>query len=981
MKGIIKLFPVALAVVALASCSNDEFENTGTDFSNVKNGMVVTLENSDVTRAGVAKLDKVRSIVWELKDTMRLYDPEKLAYDWYVMDDANSVGKEEAVFTPKGSKVTPVVDESIVLFPNSQIYAYSNGDKPDETRVTMSIPSKFNYAQFAAEVEAGETTGAHSVLPLWGPVKNYVEADKRVDVRMYYLTAALELDLNVIPASTDLIKITTNHPATATAGVTPTAGGAEPLTGLFDAVLTKNASGKYDEASSFNVVQLKKNSGFTNGCEIDIEIPYGSIARYGNAKFYVPIIAQEYTSILIQAYDEDNHTIATWAKELKAKDGKIAAKRGLYLATSGEFQATTAVNSWEAIGLALSRYTSDVELKCTGNLTSSASDYTLEIPENMADKNVTLILEGTIDNSAKTVAVKGTAKSLTIVLNSDDAAKHSFDFETTNTDVTLQGKYGAITTKKDAFGAAKTLTLEGTASAATTVATVTSNEGKVTVNGDYATVTTLTMSADNAADVTITNTKASSTPVGALTINKGNKVIVTGVARELKADGTEKTAPKTATITTLTVVAKEASIELSDAVITKLNNDFNDDAKKATTVTATGISTIGEVTATTVANKAKAQAATKITSTWDGLSKVASTATGEIYTAPQLANLLEAGITANQTLYADIDLDNKDWKGIAATTTSAITFAGNGHKISKIALKNSTKTQDGLGFFKTVTGANTLTVNNLTLNGVKAQFTSYATTGDKEFNVTNIGGLVGKAGTAVVATDVTVSLAGDYFGYAVASKSRAAGIGGLIGSSAAATLNGVTVTGNAINGYYNLGGLIGTASGAVVVAKAEGASCLPVATADKKSSVDIKAFNVTFDSKADVEDNEEPADADMNYGKIALGVGSLTNDAAATITKSQATAVTALNVVGTNVASLLKITDTTGGTVKVYSFNRGQQWIGFSGYAASGYTNTVPTAAKAWGTVKVLTDAEWSVPALGKAPEAADDYYLYYFTR
>lgn len=977
MKGIIKLFPVALAVVALASCSNDEFENTGTDFSNVKNGMVVTLENSDVTRAGVAKLDKVRSIVWELKDTMRLYDPEKLAYDWYVMDDANSVGKEEAVFTPKGSKVTPVVDESIVLFPNNQVYAYSNGDKPDETRVTMSIPSKFNYAQFAAEVAAGETTGAHSVLPLWGPVKNYVEADKRVDVRMYYLTAALELDLNVIPASTDLIKITTNHPATATAGVTPTAGTSEPLTGLFDAVLTKNASGKYDEASSFNVVQLKKNSGFTNGCEIDIEIPYGSIARYGNAKFYVPIIAQEYTSILIQAYDEDNHTTATWAKELKAKDGKITAKRGQYLATSGEFQATTAVNSWEAIGLALSRYTSDVELKCTGNLTSDANDYTLEIPENMADKNVTLILEGVIDNSAKTVAVKGTAKSLTIVLNSDDATKHSFDFETTNTDVTLQGKYGTITTKKAAFGAAKTLTLEGTASAATTVATVTSNEGKVTVNGDYATVTTLTMSADNAADVTITNTAVQTTPVGTLTINKGNKVIVTGVARELNANGTEKTAPKTATITTLTVAAKEASIELSDAVITKLNNDFNDDAKKATTVTATGISTIGEVTATTVADKAKAQAATKITSTWDGLSKVAS-ASGDIYTAAQLAKLLDAPITANQTLYADIDLDDKDWTGIAAN--AELTFAGNGHKISNIALKNSSKTQDGLGFFKTV-ATGKLTVNNLTLEGVKAQFTSYATTGDKEFNVTNIGGLVGKATAEVAATDVTVSLAGDYFGYAVASKSRAAGIGGLIGSSAAATLNGVTVTGKAINGYYNLGGLIGTASGAVVVAKAAGTSCLPVATADKKSSVDIKAFNVTFDSKADVATGEEPADADMNYGKIALGVGSLTGGVDATIAKTEATAVTALNVVGTNVASLLKITDTTGGTVKVYSFNRGQQWIGFSGYAASGYNNTVPTAAKAWGTVKVLTDAAWTVPALGKAPEAADDLYLYYFTR
>lgn len=129
----------------------------------------------------------------------------------------------------------------------------------------------------------------------------------------------------------------------------------------------------------------------------------------------------------------------------------------------------------------------------------------------------------------------------------------------------------------------------------------------------------------------------------------------------------------------------------------------------------------------------------KLTSTWDGVSRVASNS-GNIYTAAQLANLqsvqaptdansknLPTTVSVNTTLYTDIDLANNGWLGMVIKDVS---FDGGNHTISNLNMSEFILNQQQttftpsacIGLFAAVysssTSAGAVTIKNITLDNV-----------------------------------------------------------------------------------------------------------------------------------------------------------------------------------------------------------------------------------------------------------------------
>lgn len=207
-------------------------------------------------------------------------------------------------------------------------------------------------------------------------------------------------------------------------------------------------------------------------------------------------------------------------------------------------------------------------------------------------------------------------------------------------------------------------------------------------------------------------------------------------------------------------------------------------------------------------------------SKWNG-KKIGSTFAGNYaldvtnkaaWTATQVGQQLETA--ASFQLRSNIDLDNKDWKGVN-TGTAAYDINGLGHTISNVNLVGNNKETSTMAGF-VYNAADALTANDLTLNGVKT--TIKAVSGAE---LKGVGGFVGVADAAVTLERVSIKLATGYFGSMDGTKNiKSYGIGGAIGiANDAATLKGVTVDASdaILSGYYGLGGFIGIAANTVDV--------------------------------------------------------------------------------------------------------------------------------------------------------------------
>lgn len=218
MKNFVKFIPVALGLLTLASCSNDELlGEKGFDASQLKEGeMLVEFEEASeygdaFTRSYTDRTMKKHR--WtETEDQLKVYGQDFGAYDLYAFSWKTDQGATTGVFKRQHMK-SNIGTPKWALFPlkNVKRGTWTMGDNHNSvTDVTMTLPEFVTYgaAYDAPNYQSGDDLDPYYLdeLPRFGEVGD-VQNGEALHTNMKYMTAVLRLQLAGIPTYATGVKI------------------------------------------------------------------------------------------------------------------------------------------------------------------------------------------------------------------------------------------------------------------------------------------------------------------------------------------------------------------------------------------------------------------------------------------------------------------------------------------------------------------------------------------------------------------------------------------------------------------------------------------------------------------------------------------------------------------------------------------------------------------------------------------------------
>lgn len=206
MKDFLKISSVALALVALASCSNDDLLTSQSIHGvNGKNTLDVTVEplkeNGLSTRAMSA--GNAVSITWTESDKIKVYDSQLHIWDGYQFDGTSAFtlftdqDLETAMYAlypfGQGAKGAGIDDD----LTNGGVIS-TNWSKGGSTTATMQIPATLVYD------ENTEDNTYWCSLPMWGTVES---TEGKLKTHLEWMTTILRIKLAHVLGNADFIEI------------------------------------------------------------------------------------------------------------------------------------------------------------------------------------------------------------------------------------------------------------------------------------------------------------------------------------------------------------------------------------------------------------------------------------------------------------------------------------------------------------------------------------------------------------------------------------------------------------------------------------------------------------------------------------------------------------------------------------------------------------------------------------------------------
>lgn len=818
MKSILKFLPVALGVLTLASCSNEDFFGSGTQ----KNGkeLIPTVENLVNADGGTTRSAWTAggsyNVSWQEGDQFRVYDEAVQAYD---------------IFSRKAAGITIDGDADVeahkyALFPGNKV-SYAGWDKTNGVSAVMLMEPTLSYDGTEdakkATFPSGEKMVYTSNLPMWGPVAN--ETSENLEVPLNYLTSVL--DVCVYQNATKKIRVVAFKDNTALGTGTVDANGVPATDGAATGALTNlaNEAGKETPLSGYFFAQLKDGGQLVK----DMTQPGEMKAKYGytleidvantgdEAHVLIPIIPATYKYLSVQYLVPQGTTTHTncWV-ELKGYTN-TEIKRGQVRMTGleiGTAPTPAQVSSLKELSDLLNNaaVTNDmvlnVKIEEGKTLATSEAWNKIELPA----KNLTVNIEGAINNSEPhaplNIVSNATAGTQKITLNVKGGISGTENI-IINTDraLTLAGTAACSDENQNTIKKSGTGTLtyglgEYDSFSTAMVTEVAAGAGKLTIDSPDGTIGKV-KNIDAAVEVTSGTVASIESTTGSVTVQKDAEVtsVTTGAAAAVAINASvenvttasttvSSTATTPVTIGTLTLknnAAATLTLTASAEKLLKVTNLVA--AKGATGTAAVTVSSTGKVAIINVTENDDATGFTFNASKL-GLSAAKDKTTeinskGEIYTAGQLA-----GVTTGKSykLMVAIDADSKDWTGVNINGD----FDGNGKTISN--LKKA-------GLFNTISGG---TIKNFTISTVE----------NSNDNNPTKGALANEATGTVTIKGVTIT--GAVVGKATGATNKQIDLGGLIGkTNGTITLEDNQVTAS-VNGFGNMGGYIGNVAGGTV---------------------------------------------------------------------------------------------------------------------------------------------------------------------
>lgn len=706
---------------------------------------------------------------------------------------------------------------------------------------------------------------------------------------------------------------------------------ATPMSGWFQANLyadpAKAAESKIQPVSD-NTGAINTE---INKPEITVNVPAQSMeASYDNVVF-VPIVSQLYELLVIEYQNANDEWIFLGARQNATPTGSVA---GMKVTTVMEREAATLIDLQKIINeaAALGRdITVNVAFTTSGGIVVSnsqdAGTYKLTLPANLT-KEVTLnisengnnyiknaaddtkTLEIVSDGATGKLALNGIKYIVPVDLNVGETTLALSSTTLTRNVNVLSAKalqLGNVTLDMVAdqtlnFGDTPLL-INGKVENSTSGVKVTAIEtegdvevteeadvqvgitaANVTVNGVCSnTNTTITASGD-----VVVNEKGSVQTIkaeGDVTINKGKvwrnitaggNVTIKNVATTFGSysgvvtmTGENKTIEfdaKGATIKKL-VLDAATTVTLKNGIITEITAN---EGAETSTVYSEGSSSIGDITGEVASVKSKWTEGTEPTGSTDG------SGTNKIYTVANLLSFKEnapfSKITGAIVMADELDFDNNAWDGIDAKTplnTDGFSFTG-GLEDKTPVIKNVKLT--GKGFINGSADGNkrleTLTVKNLQFENI---YFATPESEDDDITVTNGHGLLmGTLSMKEPHKTATIENIVIKQG-AVKGDDEAFDLGGLIGvvEIGTVTITKTSVTAE-IEGYYNLGGIIGRAGRIDGATKNRAEATVTFGNEYNVSADGVKAPGTTIKVVREMDD-----DGEVYAGRVALAVGVL----------------------------------------------------------------------------------------------------------
>ena len=979
MKNLFKLTTAALALVAFASCSNEDLFGDGQKLN--KDGIKVEVEdlidaNTTLTRSAYTPTEvggkKQGQLSWNTWDVIRVTDATMVKYDKYKFDGSAFVFDKVATGRDKAYLTEP------------KYASYPDATMRWENTLMQSI-GEYTINPNYTWNENWEVDGAFTAeIPLWGTVEK--DDTYGISTKLQYLTAVLRINLDNIPGNATNVRVTgwKNLAGTQPAPMATDEDGANP--GFFQAIYATDD--ELDENAT-----LAPIDGMDYKNYIDVNV---SRATKSKSYIFLPLIVQKYQLLTI-SYSNDNGATYTKFKDIKGLDAK---RRTWYNFTPSEGFKVAGTHPSDITVVLEEKKSETEEIKIeTGNVTEIVDgpvDNTITIPETTAD--VTLNLKGLKGTTANkiiyinaagdyagtltldvaettditnlyinlpganvvinklgtsanvelgkegdgTVNAAGGMVAKALVINKDAKIKNIYanaelgDGNTADKDlkivkgasvtnvqfeknyqadeIEINGTLGTaldMTSWKDLDGkniknvkiyvgnGASTKDLTTTGDVTVTGGTV---NGVVTTDGNV----TISGKKDDAAETTAGSVKGiaaltAGTPAApikkAIELSEEASVGTDGITDVTKHTWTltvkdKATVAGTATVDELTINGTSASVatvtvagdatindtEEAEAIKTKLtmtagktlnlnggyikNLEVNPVTKKALTIQH------GTAAAYTAIATRSGEGLIKVsgTSVWNGkkvgdgtaasakATIIAAYATGksDLFTATQLASYTGA---VDGKLYANVNLNGKEWNGISLTGGKKFEGADMDELADEaqyptienlyIYANDKSTAVAGAGLFAKTTGSDANTIQNFTLKNVTSGING--TKGVSEF-----GALVGAAATELTIKNVTVETA-------TIGTTKVAKVGGLVGNTTKAiTLNKVTVKALTLNGESQIGGVVGVSSNSVSVTD--------------NSSIAVAAINVPAEHQS-TPDITKVAAGSSKYGAVGMIAG------------------------------------------------------------------------------------------------------------
>ena len=1041
MKKLFKLVPVALGLLAFASCSNDDFANEGASVQQAEAGdLIVTsadLEDDGVSGTRSFLSRDMQKRMYVTSDELKVYDNDLHKYDIYKFS-WNDENKESGVFR-RWNTASNIKEAAWALYPQadvvSGIWEYNEITENTETRVTMNIPQEMIYdGTYDLGDKEFKTPLFKDVLPRWGQVTS--TADGKLQTNLSYLTGVLRLQLAGIPDYATDVKVMMLEGGLA---ANPVA-----MTGDFETIIAKNDVKQADA----KLAGVEGTPGVDDFIHVDltqaglVEAPL--LAKDApKAVVFVPLVTTTKAVDIVIYLSNDGG--ATYEEYSRFKNKVI--QRGKVYGNSKEYNLALDGEGPEAISDALDYIeTTDgenVTLTFTGDIDVCDPDNTILVPNKKAASITIDLSQVTVNTTcgsdlyvkykdasgegkfAGTVAVKtgNHGGNVNMIVNLDStpfkfigdeagditsissidataftigepwqttklsAANYDLSTNVKTLTIAQSAETDDITTTWAAYPLGNGQNVEKiivngnvTGNITATAVNYLSQEvtvegsawdGVATVAGDIATngpVNVLAKATFTGTDITAggnitfdTSYDGAQTIAGSLTSLRGNVSInnASNNYATFTADittgpwvgGADFTITGKAKSDGGTVTTKNAKIDVTpnngncEAITNELKYAANGKLELLTGYVGT-VNPNGKTVTLSFAEKGS-WAAMNVTagaednvrpgdnvSIWNGKDFPAAlratyTTTDQIWTATQLGT--QSIITSSNTpttyvpeIRSNIDLDNKDWKGIYADADYALNGKANPNEASKtikninlVQTKVGSKHQAGFIYQADAT----VYVEDLSLAGVK---TSIKALGGEELK--GVGGFVGVAAGAVTMNRVNVKLAAGYFGSMDGTKNvTASNIGGIIGrAEGALTLKGCTadLTGAILAGHRSLGGFVGGAKGTVDILTDPELGDRPETAC---AVTGLTQMWVTLLDLQEYENDPEQGSTGLYIGQVNLG---------SMVTIEDAADVNPSFTVGGKVDESKAFIVTSN---KVQQFSRGdQKLIGQSGYSIIG---------------------------------------------